>query len=150
MTVQWLYATSASAWVAMVLIAATFAIPYLVRPTKVSALFGLREAWQGSSLRRMRLHVWLGYFIVTLVSFHTAAAMSLGDLSAFDAVGLSLATLAFVSLLIMVALGRRLTQPGGSDRAGYRTWHFWIAIVLVASALGHTLLDSPALRILAR
>lgn len=145
-----IYISSATAWLVVVLIAATAVIPYLVRPTRLSAWLGLRDARKGGSIRRMGLHVWLGYAIVVLASVHTAAAMSLGDMTRFDPAGLWFATVAFASLLIIFSLGRRLTQPLGRSRPEYRTWHFWMAIVLIASAFGHTLLNSPTVRLLVR
>jgi hypothetical protein len=150
MMLRSIYVSSATARLVVVLIAATAVIPYLVRPTKLSVWLGLRDAWKGGSIRRMGLHVWLGYAIVIFASVHTAAAMSLGDVTRFDPLGLWFAVVAFASLVIIFSLGRRLTQPIGWKRPEYRTWHFWMAIVLIVSAFGHTLLNSPTVRLLVR
>lgn len=146
--VQAIYVSSASAWLASVLIVTTIAIPYLVRPTKLSRWLGLADAWEGSSLRRMRVHAWLGYGIVALAAVHAAAALTGGSNSRADPVGLWLALLAFASVIALFTLGLQLVQPAAPARPKLRSWHFWIAMFLVAAAVGHTILNSPTLRFL--
>lgn len=131
-----IYFSSASAWLALMLIGATITVPYIM------------HAWSGTFLRRMRLHMWLGYVIIVLVVAHAMAAMSAGGISRINQTGLWAATLALVLIVVQLILGLQLAQPACQKRSIIRRWHFWIMIGLIVTALSHTILNSPSLTLL--
>jgi hypothetical protein len=141
------YALSTSGWLALVLVAATTALPYLLRPTRLSHALGI-ERRAGPLTLQFRPHVVFGLLILGLGLFHASVAMELpsGALLRMDQTGLVLATLSLGFIFVQVMLGWQLLQRGlGHKRVERRRWHFWSMGVLVAVTLGQIVLNSALL-----
>jgi len=139
--------SSLGAWALMGLLTVTIAIAYILRSPPLARSLGLISRGH-SYLSRMRAHIWLGYIIVVLAAVHATAAMSAGPVARLNLTGLGLAAVAYVSVVAQFALGYTLANPTLRYRAGFRRGHFWVMVVLVVAALGHTVLNSPMLGVL--
>ena len=132
--------TSVTGWVLIVLLITTIVYPFL-----------LRRGWLGPVqpfLRRMRLHFWLGYSIASIGLLHAWVPMSAGFASRADALGLNLATGAWLLVLLQVGLGWFLSQPKLGPRRLVRRWHFWVMIGLAVLIIAHVGLNSGTLQML--
>jgi len=137
--------TSASGWGLVVLLAATIALPYLIR----SRLFALQDESPVSWRTRLHPHYWLGYVGAGIVLAHAWVPMRAGWAMRSNATGLYLASGALLLLCVQIVLGLRLRQTRGKWRRRLRRAHFWIMATAVALALGHIGLNSAAVRMLA-
>jgi hypothetical protein len=132
--------TSTSGWVLIVLLIATIVYPFL-----------LRRGWLGPVqpfLRRMRLHALLGYSIAGIGLLHAWVPMSAGFANRVDALGLYLATGAWLLVLLQVGLGMFLSQPKLGPRRMLRRWHFWVMVGLATLVVAHVVLNSGTLQML--
>jgi len=137
--------TSASGWVLVVLLAATIALPYLIRSRRFALEDVSRVPWR----TRLRPHYWLGYVGAGIVLAHAWVPMRAGWAMRSNATGLYLASGALLLLCAQIVLGLRLRQTRGNLRRRLRRAHFWIMATAVALALGHIGLNSAAVRMLA-
>ena len=132
--------TSITGWLMMMLLIITIVYPFLLR----KGVLGPVQPF----LKRMRFHYWLGYSIAAIVLVHTLIPMSMGLAKGADAVGLDLATVAFLLTFVQVFVGRQLSWPKLSLRRVVRRWHFLVMIALVIFILGHIALNSGTLQML--
>lgn len=141
------YALSASGWLALILVGATTALPYLLRPTRLSHMLGFPRR-NGPHAAQMRPHVLFGFLILAFGLIHASAAMALPApvLLRMNQTGLVLATLSFALVITQVMLGHQLLRTRlGTERLALRRWHFWSMGALLAAALAHVALNSALL-----
>lgn len=141
------YALSASGWLALVLVAATTVLPYVLRPTRTGRAFGFQPR-TGPLASQLRPHIIFGALILALAMIHASAAMALpsGVLLRLNQTGLVLATAALGLIALQVVFGIQLLQRGlGVRRAPLRRWHFWSMGALVADTVAHVVLNSALL-----
>ncbi len=132
--------TSATGWLMMILLVITIMYPFLLR----KGVLGPVQPF----LKRMQLHYWLGYGIAAILLIHALLPMSAGLAKGTDAVGLDLATVAFLLTFTQVFLGRQLSWPKLPIRRVVRRWHFWVMIGIVVFVLAHIALNSGTLQML--
>jgi len=142
--------TSASGWILVALVAATVALPFLLRRNALSGALGVVVARGKPYLRRMRPHYWLGYLITGITLAHAMVPMEAGVAGRMNALGLYLATGALFLLFGQVTLGLSLQRPDLSGRREIRSWHFWGMVGIVVLAVGHIVLNSSTLHLLLR
>jgi hypothetical protein len=133
--------TAVSGWVLGVLIATTIGLPYLLRGAPPPVAHGSERP---SVLERMRPHFWLGCAIAPLTFVHLWPAMSGGWVRQVDALGLYLASLAFLLTIVQVFLGLQLRD----ERSRPRRRHFWTMAGIAGLAVGHAGINGAALRVL--
>jgi hypothetical protein len=134
--------TSASGWIASILIGMEILLPYLLRRTRLSESLGIAEGYSGPYLQRMWPHYWTGYLLLTLSIAHAWVPMRAGHMSRANMAGLSFASAALCLLLLQVALGLVLQNPMLQARKPIRGWHYWMMIALALCVTVHVWLNS--------
>ena len=132
--------TSVTGWLMLILLVITIIYPFLLR----KGVLGPVQPF----LKRMQFHYWLGYGIATIVLIHALLPMSVGLAKGADAVGLDLATVAFLLTFAQVFLGRQLSWPKLTTRRVMRRWHFGVMIGIVVFVFAHVALNSGTLQML--
>ena len=133
--------TSASGWIAAILMAMETLLPYLLRRSPLSERLGIAEGFATPYLRRMRPHYWAGYALVALSVAHAWVPMQAGYARRANAAGLWIATLALLALLLQAMLGLLLQDPKLELRALLRRWHFWLMVMISAGVALHIWLN---------
>lgn len=124
--------TSFSGYLAVILLGFTALLPYLVR----------RRAPHDGALR-MGLHYCIGYLIFLVVLAHMLVSMQAGMARGADLTGLDLASIAFLLIMVQVALG--LTLKAGGERP-LKFLHFATMAGIVLLAGAHIALNNMLLR----
>ena len=137
--------SDALGWIAVVLLIAAVALPYLLRPTAFARALGVAGSFTGALVERMRPHAWLGYAIIALSGLHAIAGLR-GGLRGIDAAGLWFATIAFVLLCAQWLLGSRLMRRALEHRQRLRRWHFGAMVGACAAIFAHAFLNGALLR----
>ena len=100
--------TSASGWIASILLSLEILLPYLLRPTRLSGPLDLPRSYAKPYLRRLWPHYWAGYLLLALSVTHAWIPMQAsGYLKRANIFGLWFATAALSLLLLQVTLGLR-------------------------------------------
>jgi hypothetical protein len=136
-----LFFTSASGWIACVLIGCGALLPYLLRRGRLSAALGMARNFAQPYLQRMWPHYWLGYVALALSFAHAWVPMQAGHVKRADAAGLWLATAALGLLIAQGALGLMLQDARLQERAKIRGWHYWMMVGVVATVAMHIWLN---------
>ena len=129
--------TSASGWIATILIGAEILLPYLLRRSPLSERLGIAEGFATPYLRRMWPHYWTGYALLALTLAHAWVSMRAGYARRTDAAGLWIATFALCALLLQAVLGVALQDAKLQTRAATRRWHFWLMVMIAAGVAAH-------------
>jgi len=132
-------------WIAVVLVMATTALPYLLRPTALARALGLAGSLAGNLVERMRPHMWLGYMILAVSGLHAVAAMGSGS-PRINPTGIGFATIALVLLCGQWLLGNRLMLRAIEQRQRVRRWHFGAMLGTFAAIFAHAYLNGALLR----
>lgn len=109
----------------------------------VAALAG--SIWLARHRPRAVLHYLLGWGLATLTGFHLWYPMRGGLIGRTPTSGLWLATLAWVLLLVQLALGHRLLAGAGRAARGTVRFHRWTMVAIVGLTAVHVLLNSVSL-----
>ena len=133
--------TSITGWVLIVLLVATVLYPFFLR----KGLLGPIQPF----LQRMRFHYWLGYGLASILVIHAFLPMMANFIGGVNTLGLYLATGAFFLIYIQVAIGFNLKYPKLAMRRLVRRWHFWMMVAIVVFVVGHVILNSPTIRLIA-
>ena len=134
--------TSASGWIASILMGAEILFPYLLRRTRLSELLGIVSRDGRPYLQRMRPHYWAGYVLVALSIVHAWVPMQAGHMRRANMSGLGFATGALLLLLFQAALGLALQDAKLPDRARFRSWHYWTMMTVVLCVAAHIWLSA--------
>ncbi len=137
--------TSISGFLAFSLVLITLMLPYILRRQVRAAGVPAAAVW-----RRMKIHAWIGYTILTLVTLHMYISMGSGMLRHTSVSGINLATLALLLIFAQVALGMRLERARGNCRLSLRRLHFVLMLGIVVLILAHLVMNSALLHALAR
>lgn len=133
--------TSASGWLALILVSVAIAIPYILRRGWLSGALTARpiESRTSSSpfLVRLRAHYWAGYVVAGLSFAHAWVPMRSGYMKRTDVLGLWFATLALLLLFLQVLVGLTLRAPQIQGRHSLRRLHFWGMAAIVALVGAH-------------
>jgi hypothetical protein len=132
--------TSASGWLATILIAVEIALPYLMRRTQLSGSVGIPQEHRRPYLQRMWPHYWAGYLLLGLVFFHAWIPMASGRMPRTSLTGLWLATVALGLLFLQILIGLTL-RSSGESRVVFRAFHFWTMLGISALVLSHLWLN---------
>ena len=132
-------------WIAVVLLIAEVALPYLSRSNALARTLGIAGAFTGALAERMRPHAWLGYAIVALSGLHAIVGLR-GGLRGVDVAGLWFATVAFALLCAQWLLGSRLMRRALENRPRLRRWHFGAMVGACAAIFAHAFLNGALLR----
>jgi len=133
--------TSASGWIATLLVAGEVLLPYLLRRSRLSVWLGIAEGFAQPYLVRMWPHYWAGYMLLALALAHAWVPMQAGYARHANATGLWMATAAFVALLLQVVLGFALQDTKLTTRATVRRWHYWLMVAIVGGVAVHIWLN---------
>lgn len=133
--------TSASGWIATLLVAAEVLLPYLLRRSRLSSWLGMAEGFAQPYLVRMRPHYWAGYGLLALVLAHAWIPMQAGYARQANAMGLWIATAALVALLLQAVLGITLQDARLTVRAAVRRWHYWLMVAIAGGVAAHIWLN---------
>ena len=133
--------TSATGRIALLLLALDILLPYLLRRTRLSQVFGLAAGHSAPYLHRMWPHYWCGYALVFFSLVHTWISMQSVSMKRTNMAGLWLATVAIILLLLQVALGLFLQDRTLPTRKLFRSWHYWIMLALVFLIGAHAWLN---------
>lgn len=133
--------TSASGWIATILIATEILLPYLLRRSRLSELLGIAAGFTKPYLHRMRPHYWAGYTLLVLSMAHAWMPMQAGYAKRVNAIGLWIATLALCALLLQALLGLVLQDAKLQFRVLTRRSHFWLMVVIAAAVVLHVWLN---------
>ena len=135
--------TSASGWIASILLSLEILLPYLLRPTRLSGPLDLPRSYAKPYLRRLWPHYWAGYLLLALSVTHAWIPMQAsGYLKRANIFGLWFATAALSLLLLQVTLGLLLQDSRLQTRERIRGWHYWIMLALTFSVAIHIWLNS--------
>lgn len=138
---RWYFFTSASGWIATILIAMEILLPYLLRRSRLSEWLGMAEGFSRPYLQRMRPHYWAGYALLVLSMAHAWVPMQAGFARRANVIGLWIATLALCALLLQALLGLVLQDSKLQLRALTRRWHFWLMVVIGITVALHVWLN---------
>ena len=133
--------TSASGWIATLLIATEILLPYLLRRSRLSEWLGVAEGFAKPYLVRMWPHYWAGYALLVLSLMHAWVPMRAGYARGANALGLSIATAALGALLSQAVLGLALHDAKVQSRAGLRRSHYWLMVAIAAGVAAHIALN---------
>jgi hypothetical protein len=133
--------TSASGWIATLLVAAEVLLPYLLRRSRLSAWLGTAEGFAQPYLVRMWPHYWVGYILLALTLAHAWVPMQAGYARHANAMGLWMATAALGALLLQAVLGFALQDRKLTTRAAIRRWHYWLMVAIVSGVAAHVWLN---------
>lgn len=134
--------SSASGWIATILIGVEILLPYLLRRSPLSQLLSIFAGHAQPYLQRMWPHYWVGYLLLSLSLAHGWTAMSAGQMRRTNATGLWIATLALCILLSQALLGLLLQDKRLEARTRVRRWHFWMMLALGFTVTIHIWLNS--------
>jgi hypothetical protein len=133
--------TSASGWIAVILVGIEIALPYLLRRNWLSVRLGVAQTFGSPYLRRMSIHYWLGYLVAGLSFVHAWVPMQAGHMRRANMTGLWLATAALFLLGLQVALGLASRDSDLQGRRVVRGWHYWVMVAVVLLLTGHVWLN---------
>jgi len=133
--------TSASGWIATLLVAAEILLPYLLRRSRLSIWLGMAEGFAQSYLIRMQPHYWMGYALLPLTLAHAWVPMQAGYARRANILGLWIATAALVALLLQAVLGITLQNRKLPPRAAVRRWHYWLMVAISCGVAAHIWLN---------
>jgi hypothetical protein len=133
--------TSASGWIATLLIAAEILLPYLLRRSWLSERLGVAEGFAKPYLVRMWPHYWAGYALLAISFAHAWVPMRAGYARGANAAGLWIATATLGGLLLQAALGLGLKDPKLQVRTGMRRSHYWLMVAIGAGVMAHIALN---------
>jgi hypothetical protein len=133
--------TSASGWMAVIVIGIEIVLPYLLRRSWLSLRLGIGRDFGSHYLTRMRPHYWLGYVVAGLSFLHAWVPMQTGHIRRANTVGLWTATAALLLLLLQIVLGLALRDKALPERRTIRGWHYWVMIGVVLLVAGHLWLN---------
>lgn len=128
--------TSATGWIASILVGVEVLLPYLLRRTRLSAGLGIAPDQQKPHLQRMWPHYWAGYLLAALAFAHAWIPMSAGRMPSTSLTGLWLATLALGLVFLQILFGLFLQQAREARRL-LRVTHFWTMLLISALVLLH-------------
>jgi hypothetical protein len=128
--------TSATGWIASILIGVEALLPYLLRRTRLSERLGITHDHQQPYLQRMWPHYWAGCLIAALAFAHAWIPMSAGRMPSTSLTGLWLATGALGLVFLQILFGLFLQQARETRRI-LRVTHFWTMLVISALVLLH-------------
>ncbi len=132
-----LVVSSATGWLAAILVAVNISLPYLLRGRLLAAC-----GWSVPYLDRMQPHYWIGVTIGGLSLVHAGVAMSgpmkVGNLYV---AGLWIATGALMLVIGQLMVGMRLRTVRGAERLRLRRTHFRIMVGLVMTGAVHVVLN---------
>jgi hypothetical protein len=135
------FLTSASGWIAVILVGVEVALPYLLRRSWLRVWLGVAQSFVSPYLRRMWAHYWLGYLVATLSFAHAWVPMQAGHMGRANMLGLWLATGALLLLLLQVLSGWALRDPALRERREVRGWHYRVMIGILLLIAGHIWLN---------
>jgi hypothetical protein len=127
-----------------VLLATTICLPHVLLAAPTIASSSSRD----SVVDRLRPHFWLGFSIAPLTFVHLWPAMSEGWVRRVEALGLYMASLAFLLSIVQVVVGLRLGGLSNGPRRRLRRVHYWTMAGVAGLALGHVGINSAALRVI--
>jgi hypothetical protein len=133
--------TSASGWIAVILIGIGAVLPYLLRRSWLSLRLGIAQGFNAPYLKRMWAHYWAGYLVAGLSFVHAWVPMRAGQVRRANMTGLWLATAALLLLLVQLALGVALQDSRLEQRRAIRGWHYWVMVAVVLLVAGHVFLN---------
>jgi hypothetical protein len=133
--------TSATGWIASILIGVEALLPYLLRRTHLSERLGLAPDRERPYLQRMWPHYWAGYLLAALAFGHAWIPMSAGHMPRTSLAGLWLATLALGLVFLQLLFGLFL-QKAQETRRILRVAHFWTMLLISMLVLLHLGLNS--------
>lgn len=133
--------TSASGWIATLLVAGEILLPYLLRRSRLSAWLGVAGGFAQPYLARMRPHYWAGYGLLALTLAHAWVPMQAGYARHANAMGLWIATAALGALLLQAVLGWALQDTKLTARAAVRRWHYWLMVAIAGCVAAHVWLN---------
>jgi hypothetical protein len=133
--------TSASGWIAAILIGMEMVLPYLLRRSWLSLRLGIAQGFGAPYLKRMWAHYWVGYLVAGLSFVHAWVPMQTGHMRRANMTGLWLATAALLLLLVQLALGVALQDGRLRERRVIRGWHYWVMVATVLLVVGHVWLN---------
>jgi hypothetical protein len=134
--------TSASGWIASILIGVEMLLPYLLRRSRLSELLGMAASPGKPYLKRMRPHYWVGYVVLVLSLVHAWVPMNSGGMRRANVAGVWFATAALCVLMLQVILGLVLQDPKLRERRLVRRWHYWMMLALGFTVAVHIWLNS--------
>jgi hypothetical protein len=133
--------TSATGWMATILIGVEVLLPYLLRRTRLSERLGIAQDQEKPYLQRMWPHYWAGYLLAALALAHAWIPMSAaGSMPRTNRTGLWVATLALGLVFLQVLFGLFLQQAREKRRI-LRVTHFWTMSLISALVLLHLMLN---------
>jgi hypothetical protein len=135
------FLTSASGWIAVILVGVEVALPYLLRRSWLRVWLGVAQSFVSPYLTRMWAHYWLGYLVATLSFAHAWVPMQAGHMGRANMLGLWLATGALLLLLLQVLSGWALRDPALRERREVRGWHYRVMIGILLLIAGHIWLN---------
>jgi thiosulfate reductase cytochrome b subunit len=135
--------TSISGLLAFFLVLITLMLPYILRRQVRTAGGQAAAVWQ-----RMKIHAWIGYAILALVTLHMYISMGSGMLRQTSVSGINLATLALLLIFVQVGLGMSLERASGKRRPSLRRLHFVLMLGIVVLTLAHLVMNSALLHAL--
>jgi len=129
--------TSATGWIASILIGVEVLLPYLLRRTQLSQRMGIAQDQEKPYLQRMWPHYWAGYLLAALAMAHAWIPMSAGGhMARTSLTGLWLATVALGLVFLQILLGLFLQQARETRRI-LRVTHFWTMLLISALVALH-------------
>ena len=137
--------TSISGFLAFFLVLITLMLPYILRRQARAACGQAAAVWQ-----RMKIHSWIGYTILALVTLHMYVSMGSGMLRYTSVSGINLATVGLLLIFAQVALGMSLERARGNRRPSLRRLHFVLMLGIVVLILAHVVMNSALLHALER
>ena len=128
--------TSATGWIASILIGVEALLPYLLRRSRLSERLGIAHDREKPFLQRMWPHYWAGYLLAALAFAHAWIPMSAGRMPSTSMTGLWLATLGLGLIFLQLLFGLFLQQARETRRI-LRVTHFWTMLLISALVLLH-------------
>lgn len=136
--------SAVSGWLLLALLAATIAAPFLLRPGAAGRPpAGVAAARPRPYLQRMRPHYRLGLTVPALALVHAWPSMAGGQARTLNAVGLYLATGAFLLTVAQALLGNQLRTTGAAaaGRRRLRRTHLSVMVGIAVLTVGHIVLN---------
>jgi hypothetical protein len=119
--------TASTGWIAVLLLAAASALPFLLRWLRVKGANG------------MRVHYLLGFAIPAAALIHSSFTMM--RMRGLDMTGIWFATIALVGLFVQMSLGIELRAPPWGKPRGLRRWHLVMMLATSGFIAGHIVLN---------
>lgn len=123
-----------SGWVALLVLAAGLAMPYMLRTSSGS---------EKPFLQRMWPHYWLGYLALIASFTHGWFSMRSGNMRGVNVAGIWIATFVVGLLLWQAVVGLMLQNPKEPNRRRLRRTHFWTMASVAGLVVSHVVLNRP-------